>query len=74
MLVTVTMVPIDGCHVVDKTGTEVCVDFSSTPSEAYISYFLSLLFSFVALKRLMSDIRLKTLNQYNSKDLSNFDG
>jgi hypothetical protein len=73
MLLAVTNVPFDGCRVVNKSGVEICVDYSSTPIGVYISYFLSILFSFIALRRLMSGVKLEQPNKYNSKDLSNFD-
>ena len=74
MILAVTSMPVDGCRVVDKTGIEICVDFSVTPIETYISYTLSLLFSFVALWRLIKVVKLEVPNKYNSQDLSNFDG
>ena len=73
MLLAVIYVPFDGCSVVNKTGLEICVDYSTTPIEVYISYVLSLLFSFIALRRLMRGIKLGQPNKYKSRDLSDLD-
>lgn len=66
-ILSVVSVPNNGCY------SGVCSDFQSVGIITFILYGFALLFSVLALSRLLKQVKLYPLHKYYSKDLNNID-
>jgi hypothetical protein len=67
-ILSVLSVPRNGCY------KGICIDFQAFSATTYLLFGAALVFSVLALLRLLKRVKLNQMHNYDSKDLSNIDG
>tara|TARA_B100000809_G_scaffold246918_1_gene275380 strand:+ start:66 stop:314 length:249 start_codon:yes stop_codon:yes gene_type:complete len=67
-VLAILSVPRNGCY------KGICIDFQAFDVTTYVFFSLAIVFSLLALLRLLKKVNLNQIHKYDSKDLNNFDG